>query len=126
MSPTLRSAVDVAAGGKTRAVIYCRISQDRTGAGLGVDRQREDCEALAERNGWDVVEVYVDNDVRAYSGKERKGDQRMLDALDQGPATAVIVWHTDRLHRSPLELENYINLCEKRGVSTHTVQAGAL
>src|ERR1044072_7820341 len=114
------------ADSRTRAVIYYRISQDRTGAGLGVDRQREDCEALAERNGWEVVEVYVDNDVSAYRGKKRKGHQRMLDDLDHGTATAAIVWDTDRLHRSPLELENYINLCEKRGVSTHTVQAGAL
>ncbi|MFF0080251.1 recombinase family protein [Streptomyces canus] len=111
---------------QTRAVIYVRISQDRTGAGLGVDRQREDCEKLAERHGWDVVEVYVDNDVSAYSGKRRKDYRRMLDDLDQGLATVVVVWHTDRLHRSPLELEEYITLCQKRGVSTHTVQAGAL
>lgn len=127
MSPTLRSAVDVAADGKTRAVIYCRISQDRTGAGLGVDRQREDCEALAERNGWQVVETYVDNDVSAYKkGKKRPGYQRMLADLDQGLATIVIAWHTDRLHRSPVELEGYIDVCERRGVSTHTVQAGEL
>lgn len=111
------------AGQRTRAVIYCRISQDRTGAGLGVDRQRIDCEALAERNGWDVVEVYVDNDVSAYSGKKRKDYQRMLSDLEDGAATVVIVWHTDRLHRSPTELEKYIDLCEQRGVSTHTVQA---
>jgi DNA invertase Pin-like site-specific DNA recombinase len=111
---------------RTRAVIYCRISQDRTGAGLGVERQQQDCEALAERNDWDVVEVYVDNDVSAFSGKKRKGYQKMLADLDEGKATVVIVWHTDRLHRSPLELEHYINLCEKRGVTTHTVQAGEL
>ncbi|WP_432170949.1 recombinase family protein [Streptomyces sp. 1222.5] len=110
----------------TRAVIYCRISQDRTGAGLGVDRQREDCEALAERNGWDVVEVYVDNDISAYSGKKRPGYQQMLADLDEGAATIVIAWHTDRLHRSTRELEDYIDLCEKRGVATHTVQAGAI
>lgn len=109
-----------------RAAIYCRISQDRTGAGLGVARQREDCETLAERNGWDVVEVYVDNDVSAYSGKKRKDYSRMLDDIEQGTATVVIVWHTDRLHRSPVELEKYIDLCEKRGVSTYTVQAGEL
>ncbi|MFD3498818.1 recombinase family protein [Streptomyces sp. NPDC058678] len=126
MSPTLRSAVDVAAGGKTRAVIYCRISQDRTGAHLGVDRQREDCEALAERNGWQVVEVYVDNDVSAFSGKLRKRYRQMLADLDEGKATVVITWHTDRLHRSPTELEEYINLCERRGVTTQTVQAGSL
>lgn len=114
-------------GGRTRAVIYCRISQDRTGAGLGVDRQREDCEKLAERNDWEVVEVYVDNDVSAYkkSGK-RRDYQRMLDDLDHGAATIVIAWHTDRLHRSTRELDDYIDLCEARGVATHTVQAGAI
>lgn len=109
-----------------RAVIYCRISQDRTGAGLGVDRQREDCEALAERNGWDVVEVYVDNDVSAFSGKLRKDYRRMLADLDQGKATVVIVWHTDRLHRSITELESYMDLCQLRGVITHAVQAGEI
>ncbi|MFE2132272.1 recombinase family protein [Streptomyces sp. NPDC059466] len=111
---------------RTRAVIYCRISQDRTGAGLGVDRQRQDCEALAERNGWDVVEVYVDNDVSAYSGKKRERYEAMLADLEQGTATVVIAWHTDRLHRSPTELEKYIDLSERRGVATHTVQAGTI
>ncbi|MEU5192796.1 recombinase family protein [Streptomyces scabiei] len=114
------------ADAQTRAVIYCRISQDRTGAGLGVDRQRQDCEALAERNGWDVVEVYVDNDVSAYSGKLRKDYRRMLTDLDQGTATVVIVWHTDRLTRSIVELEEYIELSDRRGIATHTVQAGTI
>jgi site-specific DNA recombinase len=127
MSPNLRSAIDVAATGqRIRAVIYCRISQDRTGAGLGVDRQREDCEALAERNGWDVVEVYVDNDVSAFSGKLRKDYRRMLADLDEGKATVVIVWHTDRLTRSIVELEEYIELSDRRGIATHTVQAGTI
>lgn len=126
MSPNLRSSIDAAAGTRTRAVIYVRISQDRTGAHLGVDRQREDCEALAERNGWEVVEVYVDNDVSAFSGKLRKDYRQMLADLEQGTATVVIAWHTDRLHRSPTELEEYIAVCERRGVTTQTVQAGSL
>ncbi|MFE9765082.1 recombinase family protein [Streptomyces sp. NPDC005808] len=115
-----------APNGPVRAAIYCRISQDRTGAGLGVDRQREDCEALALRNGWDVVEVYVDNDVSAFSGKHRKDYRRMLADLDQGTATVVIVWHTDRLTRSIVELEEYIELSDRRGIATHTVQAGTI
>jgi len=126
MSSSLRTAIDTASGGRQRAVIYCRISQDRTGGGLGVDRQREDCEALAERNGWEVVEVYVDNDVSAFSGKLRKDYRRMLADLELGTATIVIAWHTDRLHRSPTELEEYIDLSERRGVSTHTCQAGSI
>lgn len=113
-------------GVRTRAVIYLRISQDRTGAHLGVDRQREDCEGLAERNGWDVVETYIDNDLSAYSGKKRPDYRRMLADLDEGTATIVIAWHTDRLHRSPTELEEYIDLSERRGVNTHTCQAGPI
>ncbi|MFJ9027601.1 recombinase family protein [Streptomyces sp. NPDC102274] len=109
-----------------RAVIYVRISQDRTGSHLGVDRQREDCEALAERNGWDVVETYIDNDLSAYSGKPRKDYLRMLADLEDGTATIVIAWHTDRLHRSPVELERYIDLSQRRGVDTHAVQGGEL
>lgn len=111
---------------RIRAVIYVRISQDRTGAGLGVDRQREDCMALAERNGWQVVETYVDNDVSAYSGKPRKDYRRMLADLAAGKATVVIAWHNDRLHRSPTELEEYIDISDRRGVNTHTVQGGTI
>ncbi|MFE7947372.1 recombinase family protein [Streptomyces sp. NPDC057426] len=109
-----------------RAVIYVRISQDRTGAGLGIERQLEDCQALANRNGWNVIDTYSDNDVSAYSGKARKDYQRMLTDLDGGAATVVVTWHTDRLHRFPTELEKYIDLCERRGVATHTVQAGVI
>lgn len=111
---------------RVRAVIYARISQDRTGAGLGVDRQRIDCEALAKRNGWDVVEVYVDNDISAFSGKKRPAYRQMLADLDEGRATVVIVWHTDRLTRSIVELEEYIDLSDRRGIATHTVQAGTI
>lgn len=109
-----------------RAVIYARISEDRTGAGLGVQRQLEDCQALAAAQGWDVVEVFTDNDISAYSGKARPGYRKMLSAMEAGGVDVVAAWHTDRLHRSPLELEEYISLSEKHGVATRTVQAGEL
>ncbi|WP_455359982.1 recombinase family protein [Streptomyces sp. SYSU K21746] len=113
-------------GLRARAVIYVRISQDRAGAHLGVDSQREDCEALAASRSWDVVETYVDNDLSAYSGKPRKGYRQMLADLEDGLATVVIVWHNDRLHRSPLELEGYIDLSQRRGIDTHTCVAGEI
>ncbi|GHH67456.1 serine recombinase [Streptosporangium violaceochromogenes] len=108
------------------AIIYVRISRDREGAGLGVDRQQEDCAALARTLGLRVIAVHSDNDVSAYSGKPRPGYRRLLADLAAGRATAVLAWHTDRLHRSPTELEDYISVCEPRGVITHTVQAGPL
>ncbi len=109
-----------------RAAIYVRISQDREGAGLGVERQRADCEALAKRLGWSVVSTFTDNDLSAYSGKRRPGYRALLADLDAGRADAVLAWHTDRLHRSPRELEEYVDVCERRGVVTHTVKAGEI
>ncbi len=109
-----------------RAVIYARISRDKTGAGLGVDRQTADCRALADRLGWEVASVRTDNDLSAYSGKPRPGYRALLADLEAGRADAVLVWHTDRLHRSPVELEGYIGVCEPRGVPTQTVKAGLL
>lgn len=102
------------------------MSEDREGGGLGVDRQREDCEELAASLGLTVVRVYTDNDLSAYSGKPRPGYQQMLNDLRTGLYGTVLAWHTDRLHRSPRELEEYIDVCEPRNVQTRTVKAGAL
>lgn len=109
-----------------RAALYCRISRDRTGAHLGVDRQEEDCRELADRLGWTVATVNADNDLSAYSGKPRPGYRALLDHLRAGRADAVIAWHTDRLHRSPTELEEFISICETHGVMVQTVKAGEI
>ena len=108
----------------TAAGVYCRISQDREGAGLGVERQEQDCRELAAQHGFSVVKVYTDNDISAYSGKKRPGYLALLDAIESGIIGAVLIWHPDRLHRSPLELEHYITLSERHDVTTHSVTAG--
>lgn len=106
------------------AVVYCRISRDREGAHLGVKRQEEDCLALARRLGWQVAEVIVDNDRSAYSGKSRPGYEQMLVDLGLGRYQAVLAWHPDRLHRSPTELERFIDVIESTGTHVATCQAG--
>lgn len=103
------------------AAIYVRISQDRGGAGLGVQRQREDCEALCGRLGWRVADVYEDNDTSAYSGKPRPAWERLLVDVDAGAVDAIAVWHVDRLTRSPVELEHVIDLADRRGLQLATV-----
>lgn len=102
------------------------MSEDREGGGLGIERQREDCEALAAQLGLTIVRVYADNDLSAYSGKPRPDYQRMLDDLRAGTYGTVLAWHTDRLHRRPTELEEYIDVCEPRNIQTRTVKAGSL
>jgi len=107
------------------AGIYARISSDPDGSRLGVERQIADCEALAARLGWSVVEVYVDNDVSAWSGSPRPEYRRMLDDVKNLVIDGIVVWHPDRLHRHPRELEELIALVEDVGnVRIETVTAG--
>ena len=103
---------------KTRSAvaIYARISQDRTGEELGVKRQLQDCQAEAERRGWTVAQEYVDDDISAYSGKQRPEYERMLRDIAEGRRDGVIVWHMDRLHRRPVELERFVEVCTRAGV----------
>ena len=63
------------------AGIYARISSDREGDQLGVTRQIEDCRRFAERCGYVVEDVYVDDDISAWSGKQRPEFERMVDDL---------------------------------------------
>ncbi|MDQ1536774.1 MAG: site-specific recombinase, partial [Actinomycetota bacterium] len=97
--------------------VYARISQDRGGEGLGVQRQLIDCRAEAKRRGWDVAEEYVDDDISAYSGKLRPAYRQMLDHIRDGTRDGVIVWHLDRLHRRPIELEEFVQTCTKAGLT---------
>lgn len=105
----------------TRTAVYARISQDRNGDALGVARQRQDCEAYAQRRGWQVVQAYIDNDVSASSGKRRPAYARMLADVEAGKIDAVVVWALDRLHRRPVELERFIDLADRHRLALGSV-----
>lgn len=107
-----------------RAAIYCRISRDRSGEGSNVEIQERRCRDLAERLGYVVAAVYVDNDISAYSGKARPGYRAMLDAVRRGEVSAIVSWHTDRLHRRLTDLEELVTLAEATAVQIRTVTAG--
>jgi DNA invertase Pin-like site-specific DNA recombinase len=103
------------------AAIYCRISMDRHGERLGVERQEQLCRKLARERGWPVAEVYVDNDTSAYSGKRRPVYTRMLADLEAGLRDAVLCVDLDRLTRRPAELEAFMDLADRRGIALANV-----
>ncbi|WP_159391138.1 recombinase family protein [Streptomyces viridochromogenes] len=114
-----------------RCFIYARISEDREGAHLATERQTNDCRELAGRlsdatTEYRIVRVFEDNDLSAYSGKPRPDYKAMLEELRRGEGDCVLAWHTDRLHRSPAELEEYIDVCGPAAIPTRTVKAGDL
>lgn len=108
-----------------RAAIYLRISKDKRKE-AGVTRQENECRELAKRLGWDVVAVYVDNDVEASSGKKRPSYEKLLAAMRDGSVDAVIGWHMDRIVRRPNELEDLILIADEHGVLFNAVRVGEI
>ena len=108
-----------------RAGIYCRISRDWEGKQLGVERQREDCLAIAKKRGWTVIEQYIDNDVSAAktSKKVRQNYMRLLADIEAGRLDAVVIWMEDRLQRQVIELAEFLKVCDGAGV-TRIASAG--
>lgn len=103
------------------AAIYARISLDRNGDGLGVERQVTLCRKLARERGWHVVDVYEDNDRSAHSGKARPAYERLLADIEAGVRDAVLVVDIDRLTRRPAELERFMELADTHNVALANV-----
>ena len=105
-----------------RTAIYTRISLDSSGEGPGIQRQLDECLALADRLGWQVVARLSDNDVSAFNGKRRDGFEDLLDGLKNKRFGAVIVWHVDRLYRTLKDLARLLEVAS--GVQIRTVNGG--
>jgi site-specific DNA recombinase len=109
---------------------YLRISLDWAGKELGVTRQREDCQRIADRLGWNINDWYIDNNRGASRRSRSKGKrdeyQRLLADLEAGHLKAVIIWMEDRLHRQVIELAEFLKVCETAGVTRIASVGGEL
>lgn len=118
MSPT--------SSGPRKAAIYLRISQDREMDGLAIERQREDCENLAQFRRWDVIETYVDQSKSATDRTAIRPDyDRMVADYLLGRFDAIICYDLDRLTRQPRQLEDWIDAAELRGLALVTANGDA-
>jgi DNA invertase Pin-like site-specific DNA recombinase len=108
------------------AVIYRRVSRDKEGLSVAVERQEYDCRALATRLGLTVEHVYTDNDLGAskHSKKPRPEFEQMLDVIRSGGIDIVLAYSASRLTRHMGEFEELVKLHEKTGVLYKTVVSG--
>ncbi|MFB7548927.1 recombinase family protein [Streptomyces sp. NPDC056154] len=95
---------------------YARISLDRDGEELGVERQRRDYRQVAGvRPGWEVARDYIDNDVSAFKRNVVRPEfEQLLVDLQSGVIDGVIAYDLDRLARQPRDLERLIDVFEER------------
>ncbi|WP_370037784.1 recombinase family protein, partial [Nocardioides sp.] len=116
-------------GGSPRApAVYARISLDRTGHALGVQRQIEACRERCEALGWPEPKVYSDNDISARSGKRRPGFEQLLVDVQAGYVDGLVAWHLDRLLRRVVDLERVLDAIESQRSPVQVVflQAGEI
>lgn len=98
-----------------RAAAYVRVSSEEQTEGWSLDGQEQQIREYAERNGYEIVQVYRDE--VSGSKDKRPGFERMMLDAHAGLFTAIIVLHTSRLFRSVIlsrrykdELRNKLNI----------------
>ncbi|MFI1350444.1 recombinase family protein [Streptomyces lydicus] len=107
-----------------RVGIYVRISKDRKGQELGIQRQEKACRELCERMGWGVHKVYPENDTSASTTSRKKRPQyaeMMRDARD-GVIDAIVVYSIDRLTRRITELTAFLEEQKEHGFAFATTE----
>ena len=110
-----------AGGSRNRVALYLRVST----TGQNTVNQRRELEAVAERHGWEVVQVFSDNGI---SGAKGRKDRPSLDALLKGVARRefdmVAAWSVDRLGRSLQDLIEVLSDLHAKGVDLYLHQQG--
>lgn len=102
----------------TRAVIYARLSSDPKDVQRSVEEQEAECRAVCEREGWDVVRVFVDNNRGAsrHSRKARPQYAALREYLTAGSADVLVMWEGSRAQRDQRDYLSLRDLCADQGI----------
>ena len=101
------------------AVIYARYSSDKQ-TEQSIEGQLRECRSYAERNGYTVLDDYID---RALSGTSdnRPEFQRMIADSSKKQFQIIIVWKLDRFARNRYDSAIYKTKLKKNGVRVVSV-----
>jgi len=102
-----------------RAALYVRVSTDAQ----TVENQIRELGEVAERRGWQVVEIYKDAGISGAKGRDqRPGLDTMLKDASRRKFDVVMAWAIDRLGRSLIDLLRTIQDLEAVGVDLYLDQ----
>ena len=104
------------------AALYARVSSNRQDVDLSVSAQLRALRDYAEKNGYAVVSVYVDE---AESGRvaDRPQFRKMLDAAsaDDAPFEEILVWKFSRFTRKREHAVAFKSMLRRRGVKVTSI-----
>jgi DNA invertase Pin-like site-specific DNA recombinase len=106
-------------GKPKRAALYVRVSTDHQ----SVENQVRELRQVAERRGWQVVEIYRDAGISGAKGRDRRpGLDAMLKDANRRKFDVVMAWAIDRLGRSLIDLLGTIEHLQEVGVDLYLDQ----
>ena len=108
-----------------KAYGYCRVSSMEQVEGTSLNVQHQQIEAYAALKGIDLVSVYHDAGISGGTPiAARPEGSKMVEALQDGEAEAVIIVKLDRAFRSALDCLQTIERWQKATIALHIVDLG--
>lgn len=97
-----------------RVVTYLRISTANQIENTSIETQREKLELYCKLNDYKIVDEFKDEAVSAKSENKRKDYKRLIDFIlnKDNKINAVMVYKSDRIHRSLRNLMNMIKILQ--------------
>jgi site-specific DNA recombinase len=105
-----------------KAAAYIRVSTEEQSKGESLEAQLAACQEYAERQGWEIAEVY--EDVQSGLDANRPNWQKLLADAKEGQFEAVVVWRYDRFGRDPADAFPAIKDLKRLGVALHSASEG--
>jgi DNA invertase Pin-like site-specific DNA recombinase len=102
-----------------RVAIYLRVStKEQT-----TENQRRELEVVAQRAGWDVLQVFEDAGVSGAKGREKRpAYDALLKAVARREVDLVAAWSVDRLGRSMQDLVSFLEDLKGHGADLYLHQ----
>lgn len=104
-----------------RVAIYTRVSTDKQ----TTENQERELRLIAERAGWEIVEVYCDHGISGAKGRDKRPalDRMMKDATRRR-FDMVMAWSVDRLGRSLQHLVGFLAELQASSIDLFLHQQG--
>ena len=99
--------------------IYVRVSTDQQ----TVENQVLALQEVAQRSGWEIVQVFSDEGISGAKGRDRRpGFDALLTAVSRRQIDLVAAWSVDRLGRSLPDLVSFLSDLQAKDVDLYLHQ----
>lgn len=100
-----------------RVALYARVS---TSKGQTVENQLRELQTVAERSGWTVVAIHLDEGISGTKGRDRRpGFDALLKGVARREYDLIAAWSVDRLGRSLQDLVGFLNEIQAREIGLY-------